>query len=108
MATCAASISNPTKGTFDDGVQLVTWSGLLNGDDGAPVELPSHADRSVQVTGTFGAAGNVNIEQLLEPDRGDQLGLAVAIRSAEQGTLRPPAAAALPVQPAAEIGRAHV
>ncbi|CAB4165266.1 hypothetical protein UFOVP821_32 [uncultured Caudovirales phage] len=62
MATRAATISNPTKDQYDDGVQLVTWSGLLNGDDGAPVELPTHADRSVQVTGTFGASGNVNIE----------------------------------------------
>lgn len=38
------------------------WSGLLNGDDGTPVELHEFSDRSIQVTGTFGAAGNVKIE----------------------------------------------
>lgn len=36
-------------------VQCV-WSGLATGDDGAPVELPGYADRSVQVDGTFGGA----------------------------------------------------
>ncbi|MEY4375866.1 MAG: hypothetical protein RJB26_416 [Pseudomonadota bacterium] len=62
MATRAATISNPTKDQYDDGVQLVTWTGLLNGDDGAPVELPTHSDRSVQVVGTFGAGGSLSIE----------------------------------------------
>lgn len=62
MATRAATISNPTKDQYDDGVQLVTWTGLLNGDDGAPVELPTHSDRSAQVTGTFGAGGSISLE----------------------------------------------
>lgn len=62
MATRAATISNPTQGLVDDGTQIVTWSGLLNGDDGAPVELPSHNDRSIQVVGTFGVGGTAILE----------------------------------------------
>jgi hypothetical protein len=38
------------------------WSGLLNGDDGTPLEFATHADRSVQVTGTFGAGGTIVLE----------------------------------------------
>jgi hypothetical protein len=41
---------------------LVTWTGLLNGDDGAPFERPGFADRSVEVLGTFGAGGTCLIE----------------------------------------------
>ena len=39
-----------------------TWSGLLNGDDGAPIEWAAYADRSVQVLGTFGAGGSAQME----------------------------------------------
>lgn len=35
---------------------LITWADLLTGNTGDPVENPTHADRSVQVAGTFGAA----------------------------------------------------
>jgi hypothetical protein len=62
MATRAAVISNPTQYQFDDGTQVITWTGLLNGDDGAPVELPSHNDRSIQVVGTFGVGGTAVLE----------------------------------------------
>lgn len=41
---------------------IVTWTGLLNGDDGAPFVCPNRADKSVQVLGTFGAGGNCKIE----------------------------------------------
>jgi len=41
----------------------VTWANLANGDAGAPtIRGDEYADRSVQVTGTFGAGGNVRIE----------------------------------------------
>lgn len=43
------------------GVVLMTWAGLLNGDDGGPVELPSFPDVSVQITGTFGTGGSVTL-----------------------------------------------
>jgi len=40
----------------------VVWTGLLNGDTGGPVQLPEFPDRTVQVYGTFGAGGSINIE----------------------------------------------
>lgn len=43
-----------------------TWSGLANGDDGAPAEFPLMSDRTVQVFGTFGAGGSVTIEGSLD------------------------------------------
>jgi len=39
--------------------RLITWSGLLNGDDGQPFEAHDFADCSVQFGGTFGAGGTV-------------------------------------------------
>ncbi len=42
--------------------KTVTWEGLLNGDDGSPVQWSDFADRSIQVIGTFGAGGNLRIE----------------------------------------------
>lgn len=43
-------------------VHVTTWTGLANGDDGSPLQMPEAADRSVQVTGTFGAGGSVRLE----------------------------------------------
>jgi len=40
----------------------VTWTGLLNGDTGGPVQLPEFPDRTVQVYGTFGAGGSITLE----------------------------------------------
>lgn len=45
---------------------VATWPGMANGDDGQPIELANFADRSVQVTGTFGVGGNVRIEGSLD------------------------------------------
>ena len=46
------------------GCVVIQWSGLTKAtdDDGAPVEFGAFADRSVQVTGTFGTGGSVRIE----------------------------------------------
>ena len=41
---------------------LYTWSGLLNGDTGAAVEMPEYGDRTFQVTGTFGTGGTVVLQ----------------------------------------------
>lgn len=41
---------------------VVSWSSMANGDDGEPLQNPGSSDRSVQVTGTFGAGGTVVIE----------------------------------------------
>lgn len=34
----------------------VSWAGLTNVDDGAPIDWSAHSDKSVQVIGTFGGA----------------------------------------------------
>lgn len=41
---------------------IATWHAVPNGETGEAVELANFADRSVQVTGVFGAGGNVRIE----------------------------------------------
>lgn len=41
---------------------IATWADMPNSEDGSPIELGNFADRSVQVVGTFGVAGNVRIE----------------------------------------------
>lgn len=43
-------------------VARVTWSGLLNGDSGAPVAMPEYPDRTAHITGTFGVGGSINLE----------------------------------------------
>lgn len=43
------------------GVTIV-WSGLLNGDDGSPMDLPDCQDRSIQFEGTFGTNGSIQLE----------------------------------------------
>lgn len=48
--------------TETDRSKLITWSGLLNGDDGAAAQWTDFADRCFQVTGTFGAGGSLTIE----------------------------------------------
>jgi hypothetical protein len=35
---------------------VVSWTGLATGDDGQPVQMPAHPNRSVQVNGTFAGA----------------------------------------------------
>jgi len=61
MATRANTIT-VLKTHKDRGCYVVSWSGLLNGDDGSPIEMPGAADRSVQFTGTFGTGGTIQIE----------------------------------------------
>lgn len=38
------------------------WLAMANGDTGAPIANCDYQDRTVQVTGTFGAAGSVTIQ----------------------------------------------
>src|SRR5262245_36384796 len=59
MATRAATKANTTW--ENEHCLVITWTGLLQGDDGEPVELPSFADRSVQLIGTF-TTGTLIIE----------------------------------------------
>lgn len=51
-----------TTNTDNGDFRVVTWTGLLNGDDGEPAQLATYSDRSVQVTGTFGTGGSVTVE----------------------------------------------
>lgn len=51
-----------TASNVTAGVKLITWANMANGDTGRPFICPQYADKSAQVTGTFGAGGNCNIE----------------------------------------------
>lgn len=46
----------------DDKTVIVTWTGLLNGDTGKPVNIARFPDKTIQVTGTFGAGGDVDMQ----------------------------------------------
>lgn len=60
MATRAIAIDrNVAK---DGAVLTATWTGLLNGDDGASLGQPAWGERTVQVFGTFGASGSLAIQ----------------------------------------------
>jgi hypothetical protein len=56
------AIAETREKTFQNNVHYIQWTPMLNGDSGAPFQMPGFADRSVQVTGTFGAGGTVLIE----------------------------------------------
>jgi hypothetical protein len=60
MATRTAVITNQPNSNRN--AVLVSWSGLLNGDDGSPFEAADFADRTVQITGTLGVGGTITIE----------------------------------------------
>lgn len=57
MATVSYSIAKKSKG-----YRLVVWSGLQNGDVGAPLEGGPFSDKSVHVFGTFGTGGTVVLQ----------------------------------------------
>lgn len=67
MATITPTISSPTThGNMKTHVYSwtpITFSGT---DVGAAIEMPGSADRTVQVTGTFGAGGSVRVEGSLD------------------------------------------
>jgi len=41
---------------------IATWTPLANGDDGSMVQFSQYTDKSVQVSGTFGAGGALRLE----------------------------------------------
>jgi hypothetical protein len=41
---------------------IIGWTGLLNGDTGAAVELIDYADKTVTITGTFGVGGSITMQ----------------------------------------------
>lgn len=62
MAIVGVSLVAVTGNNTGEGWQ-VTWGPMANGDTGDPVKLlAGHADKSIQVEGTFGAGGSVAAE----------------------------------------------
>lgn len=57
MATITATKARSPS--FASDVQIVTWTPLANGDSGSAIEMGRHADKSVQILGTFGSGGTV-------------------------------------------------
>jgi hypothetical protein len=41
---------------------VITWTGLDSDDSGSPVELVDFPDRTVTITGTFGAGGSITLQ----------------------------------------------
>lgn len=62
MATRVAERTRLSETLDSRGCSRVSWTGLLNGDDGEAVELGAFRDRSVQVVGVPGVGGSVRIE----------------------------------------------
>jgi hypothetical protein len=64
MATRSVSIIAQKPTLAYAGVDTYQWTGLTNAttDVGEAIDVPGYADRSVQVTGTFGTGGSVRIE----------------------------------------------
>lgn len=59
------AVRNPTVQGAPNGQLngvLITWTGLLNGDTGAPYEGADFADRTMQIAGTFGVGGSMTLE----------------------------------------------
>ena len=44
------------------GVNITTWAAVPNGNQGLPQNCASYNDKCVQVSGTLGVGGSVNIE----------------------------------------------
>ncbi len=48
-------------------VHQVIWSGLDSDDSGVPVKFAKYSDKTVQIYGTFGAAGSVTLQGSNDP-----------------------------------------
>ncbi len=49
-------------------VIVYEWVGLTEADTATPVQVPHRADKTVQVSGNFGASGDIAVEGTLDPD----------------------------------------
>jgi hypothetical protein len=62
------------------GLRIIQWTGLLNGDDGAPFTvLPFSGSIMAVVSGAFGVGANVNLEGNCDPVTPNWLVLPTAI-----------------------------
>lgn len=57
-----ATIAKTRNDTGNTRASLIQWTSLANGDDGEVVPFSQYADKSIQVTGTFGVGGSVRFE----------------------------------------------
>lgn len=97
MATRAVTLT-PIPWMRESGrVFVAVWTGLLNGDDGTPIEMALYADRSISVFGTFGAGGNLIWEGTNDPT------LVATLPPANYQTLHDPQGVALGTITAAKI-----
>ena len=62
MAIQPVTTQGPDLYLRDAGIIIATWAAMANGDTGVPIQFDAFADRSFQVTGTFGAAGSATLE----------------------------------------------
>ena len=62
MPTTALTQSNPWAATWGTDASIATWLAVPNGNDGAPSGAGGYGDKTIQVTGTFGAGGAVRPE----------------------------------------------
>ena len=88
MATINPVIEEQVAGSVTPGGMVrVTWPAMANGDVGSPVRYHSHADRSIQVFGTFGAGGSVAVEGSLDEANfatlNDPQGVTLAVTTAK-------------------------
>lgn len=67
MATRNYAVIARDPGAGSRDTLMIRWDGLLNGDDGQPLDLAAYADRSIQVLGTLGAGGNARMLGSLLP-----------------------------------------
>lgn len=58
----ATRIPTTSEINVDNSLVSVTWTGLLNGDDGTPISAAEFADRSIHFFGTFGVGGTIILE----------------------------------------------
>lgn len=57
-----STITHTRQDTKNSRTILVTWSPMQNGDEGDAIPFSQYADKSVQVTGIFGAGGVLTFE----------------------------------------------
>lgn len=73
VAQAFGATLTPTTNNLRPGVQEVKWTLLANGDSGDWMTFPDLADKTVQVSGTFGAGGTVSIQGTNHSDNSNAL-----------------------------------
>lgn len=68
MAERAWGLEEPPAGhLWPVGTYIVKWTGLLNGDTGAPFVCSHLPDKHFEASGTWGAGGKVAMQAAAEP-----------------------------------------